>query len=522
MKKIINISLLSTLFLFSYNISFTEIKEMTDSLLIEDKTETNSTSTMQFDNNITISSSTQNINREDNIITNEIIQEEITIANYNEIIRNIFSYQNALFDKDTLNKYFEYLCAKIKPELIEKAKIYHTNIINNINAIIDSDSDLTKEFESLNSNIYSISYIFTQNNLPKHEEYFNLKNKILLAGYSLGESYKNKGEQIPNVSNNEFLSKEDEEHMRGKYIKLRLNSKDNKIINGITIDLNNNSMKNKLIAYADSQLANHKILFSTIREAKRNGFLDETNYYKGFTYERGYLSIMYISDKSCGIYIDNIKENIVNVYPIYSHEKNIFDKYTIQFIDKWEKCYDKNLFKFLNKYKIGEKLNTKEDVEFEKEIIINNTPMYKFSISKTFNELKKIHQIEEVFDGNIVVDRTFSESHDIYEIEEAIYDFSIYVDKNTKIIKIIELTSRNNRNIYDALVMDVYGIETYYGSDKIGQKIIQKNNQTIKYTRVKYSSIFNQTIFNLEEKYSDIITSLSKIKINMEQYNKSM
>ena len=44
-----------------------------------------------------------------------LVEKEITIADYNEVLRKFFNDTNIPLDINELNKYFEHLCKKISP-----------------------------------------------------------------------------------------------------------------------------------------------------------------------------------------------------------------------------------------------------------------------------------------------------------------------------------------------------------------------------------------------------------------------
>ena len=369
--------------------------------------------------------------------------------------------------------------------------------------------------------------------------YIPLKN-ISLAGYSLGEKFKNKGEHIPNISNVEFLTQNDDEIIRGKYLTL----KDDKEIYWISFKLKDN-LKNKIIEYVNnslSQYKNNKIF--TIRKQGIDVFFGGekdtvTTYYKGFISRKELKRDRYYRIKK-----DNLKSDIDNIYPIYSYpfanrNEYYFKGTKLRLVDKFENIdeYKKTLVDFLNKYKIGKKINVTEETKYLGEQIINGIKMHKFKVSKKFNQLIKGYKDVSEIISEIIEDDNDDDGLRIslkgncekkydenYKIIEDDYDFYIYTDLQTKIIKIFEAVSFNddstvyNSMIYNNAVLDVYGIQTYYTSEMVGQKITVKNNKTTKITRIGYSNLylFNNGLNETDKWHTiihdDIITSFSKLE----------
>ncbi|MBR4631945.1 MAG: hypothetical protein IKO48_01310 [Elusimicrobia bacterium] len=438
-------------------------------------------------------------------------EKELTFADYNEYVRNVFRAEGTQYSIDNLNKCFEDLCKKINQDLIETAKEKHSIIIEVINNYFNENKLNTNR---INGALYELSYILTQNKkMPIITTSVDPSlYKVSLAGYTLSAKYKNKGEHIPNISNVEFLSRgrdwraPDVDYL-GQNSGLNINR--DGFIYRIEIRVPNAKTK-QFNEYVNSQIAKYKDK-KIYTVSKFNSWFGKTKttYCKGFCY---------VNDKkeynNFYIEIDDLKENVgENLWPVYdeknslriamfteSHDDGVIAYYDsngneiidsldnyyaeIKFVDHWEADENINkdkkaMIEFLNKYKIGKKLDTSSDeVEYSHETTINNTKMYIFKCRQVY--------------------------HNGY------YNVCIYVDKVTKIIKALEFPSEESRKAYDFAVADVYGIKNYYCEDRVGQKITQKNNITTKITRIKNCNIFYNGV---TQGYIDIITSLPKLEL---------
>ena len=434
-----------------------------------------------------------------------IVEKEKTIVDYNESVRNAFNKKGMQDSIDELNECFEFLCKKTNQNLVKIVKERHDIILENLNKFSKENKLNTTE---INNALYDISYIFTQNkNLPNTFIDPSI-DKISLAGYTLATKYKNKGEHIPNISNVEFLSQgggwfaPDFDYI-GENLGLNINS--NKYIYHIEVRVPNNKTK-QFKEYMNKQIVRYKSKkIYTI--SKQTGWQENTvtTFCKGFRYINHKTS----NYNSFYINTDGLKENIENLYPIYDEKNNLkFEMFTksydgdvimyydedgdeivdsldnyyaeIKFIDKWEpneKINEdkKTIVEFLNKYKIGKKLNTESDeVEYDQETTINNTIMYIFKNKQVF----------------------CNEEYNVY----------FFIDKNTKIIKALKFKpSENCQKVYDLAIADVYDIKNYYCKAGVGQKITQKKNITTKITRIKHCDVFY-------DGEADIITSLPKLE----------
>lgn len=510
MKKIFKVLFVSLFVVCSYNLILAEETE-----IVENTNET----TIEQTNNQEQESKESNKQTIEETNQEEIKEEikETTLTDYNNILKEFFEAYNGndgankTIEIDKLNACFENLCKNIKPELLEIVKEKHKTIVDNL-------KEKEINISNLNSNLYKFSYIVTQNKEDLAYTYIPLKN-ISLAGYTLGEQFKNKGEHIPNISNVEFLTQDDNENIHGKYLILP----NDKEIYWIFLKLEGN-LRNKIIEYVNNSLSkyNNKKLFTT-RIQGWDFFLEKdttTTYYKGFVSKKRLKT-----DNHYGIEKNNLKIDIDNIYPVYSYpfanrnEHYGFKGTELRFVDKFENIdeYKKPLVDFLNKYKIGKKINVTNETKYLGEQIINGTKMHKFKISESFEQL--IYAQAEQKDKNHYT-REYEKE---YQIIEKHCDFYIYTDLQAKIIKIFEAVFFHNNEdinyksmIYDNAVLDVYGIKTYYTDKMVGQKITTKNNKTTKITRIGYSdlNLFNNgSEIQGKRIQDDIITSFSKLEI---------